>query len=123
MVNLDGIAPGQLKITGAILDDIYLGKVTKWNSPEIAALNPGGKLSDSDITFVYRADGSGTSFVFTSYLSKITPGFKSGVGAGTSVKWPFGVGAKGNKGFAANIQKIKGAIGYVEYAYAKNSKS
>ncbi|PUA19262.1 phosphate ABC transporter substrate-binding protein PstS [Glaciimonas sp. PCH181] len=122
VVNLDGIAPGQLKLTGAVLGDIYLGKVTKWNAAEIAALNPGVKLPDSDITVVYRADGSGTSFVFTSYLSKTSPSFKSGVGAGTAVKWPVGVGGKGNEGVAANVQKIKGAIGYVEYAYAKKNK-
>jgi len=121
-VNLDGIAPGQLKLTGAVLADIYLGKVTKWNAAEITALNPGVKLPDSDITVVYRADGSGTSFVFTSYLSKTSPGFKTGVGAGTAVKWPVGVGGKGNEGVAANVQKIKGAIGYVEYAYAKKNK-
>lgn len=122
VVNLEGIAPGQLKLTGALLGDIYLGKITKWNSPEISALNPGVKLPASDITVVYRADGSGTSFVFTSYLSKTNPGFKSGVGAGTSVKWPVGVGGKGNEGVAANVQKIKGSIGYVEYAYAKKNK-
>jgi len=122
VVNLDGIAPGQLKLTGAVLADIYLGKITKWNSAEITALNPGVKLPDSDITVVYRADGSGTSFVFTSYLSKTSPNFKSGVGAGTAVKWPVGVGGKGNEGVAANVQKIKGAIGYVEYAYAKKNK-
>ncbi|KAF3999357.1 phosphate ABC transporter substrate-binding protein PstS [Glaciimonas immobilis] len=122
VVNLEGVTPGQLKLTGAVLGDIYLGKVTKWNAPEIAALNPGVKLPASDITVVYRADGSGTSFVFTSYLSKANPGFKTGVGAGTAVKWPVGVGGKGNEGVAANVQKIKGSIGYVEYAYAKKNK-
>ncbi|WP_236905511.1 phosphate ABC transporter substrate-binding protein PstS [Collimonas arenae] len=122
VVNLDGVAPGQLKLTGPIVADIYLGKITKWNAPEIAALNPGVKLPADDITVVYRADGSGTSFVFTSYLSKTSAAFKSGVGAGTAVKWPTGVGGKGNEGVAANVQKIKGSIGYVEYAYAKKNK-
>ncbi|WP_062114500.1 phosphate ABC transporter substrate-binding protein PstS [Collimonas pratensis] len=122
VVNLDGVTPGEIKLTGPVLADIYLGKVTKWNAPEITALNPGVKLPAADITVVYRADGSGTSFVFTSYLSKTSPDFKSGVGAGTAVKWPVGVGGKGNEGVSANVQKIKGSIGYVEYAYAKKNK-
>jgi phosphate transport system substrate-binding protein len=122
VVNLDGIAPGQLKLTGPVVADIYLGKVTKWNDPAIAALNPGVKLPATDITVVHRADGSGTSFLFTDYLSKSSPEFKSKIGAGTAVKWATGVGGKGNEGVAANVQRIKGSIGYVEWAYAKKNK-
>jgi phosphate transport system substrate-binding protein len=122
VVNLPGITPGQLKLTGPVLADIYLGKVTKWNAPAIAALNPGVKLPDEDITVVHRADGSGTSFLFTDYLSKSSPEFKGKIGAGTAVKWATGVGGKGNEGVAANVQRIKGAIGYVEWAYAKKNK-
>ena len=122
VVNLEGIAPGQMKLTGAIVADIYLGKITKWNAQQIAALNPGVKLPDADITVVHRADGSGTTFLFTDYLSKVSPAWKSGVGAGTAVKWATGVGGKGNEGVAANVQRIKGSIGYVEWAYAKKNK-
>ena len=122
VVNLDGVAPGQLKLTGQVVADIYLGKVTKWNANEIASLNPGVKLPAEDITVVHRADGSGTSFLFTDYLSKVSPDFKAKVGSGTAVKWPVGVGGKGNEGVAANVQRIKNSIGYVEYAYAKKNK-
>jgi phosphate transport system substrate-binding protein len=122
VVNLDGIAPGQLKLTGPVVADIYLGKITEWNHAAIAALNPGVKLPAAEITVVHRADGSGTSFLFTDYLSKVNPEFKTKVGAGTAVKWPTGVGGKGNEGVAANVQRIKGAIGYVEWAYAKKNK-
>jgi phosphate transport system substrate-binding protein len=122
VVNLDGIAPGQLKLTGQVVGDIYLGKITEWNNPAIAALNPGVKLPATEITVVHRADGSGTSFLFTDYLSKTNPEFKTKVGAGTAVKWVTGVGGKGNDGVAANVQRIKGAIGYVEWAYAKKNK-
>jgi len=122
VVNLDGVAPGQLKLTGPVVADIYLGKISKWNAPEIAALNPGVKLPADDITVVHRADGSGTSFLFTDYLSKVSPSFKTTIGAGTAVKWVVGVGGKGNDGVAANVQRIKGAIGYVEWAYAKKNK-
>jgi phosphate transport system substrate-binding protein len=122
VVNLDGVQPGQLKLTGPVIADIYLGKVTKWNAPEIAALNPGVKLPAEDITVVHRADSSGTSFLFTDYLSKTSPDFKGKIGAGTAVKWATGVGGKGNDGVAANVQRIKGAIGYVEWAYAKKNK-
>ncbi len=122
VVNLEGVKPGELKLTGDVLAGIYLGKITKWNAKEIAALNPGTKLPADDITVVHRADGSGTSFLFTDYLSKVSPEFKTTVGAGTAVKWPAGVGGKGNEGVAANVQRIKGAIGYVEYAYAKKNK-
>jgi phosphate transport system substrate-binding protein len=122
VVNVEGIHPGQLKLTGPVLADIYLGKITKWNAPEIAALNPGVKLPGDDITVVHRADSSGTSFLFTDYLSKTSPEFQSKIGAGTAVKWATGVGGKGNEGVAANVQRIKGAIGYVEWAYAKKNK-
>jgi phosphate transport system substrate-binding protein len=122
IVNLEGIAPGQLKLTGPVVADIYLGKITKWNSAEIAALNPGVKLPDEDITVVHRADGSGTSFLFTDFLSKANPEFKQKIGAGTAVKWATGVGGKGNDGVAANVQRIKGSIGYVEWAYAKKNR-
>jgi phosphate transport system substrate-binding protein len=122
VVNLDGVGAGQLKLTGDVLAAIYLGKITKWNAAEIAALNPGVKLPGDDITVVHRADGSGTSFLFTDYLSKSNAEFKSSVGSGTAVKWPAGVGGKGNEGVAANVARIKGAIGYVEYAYAKKNK-
>ena len=122
VVNLHGVQPGQMKLTGPVVADIYLGKITKWNAPEIAALNPGVNLPADDITVVYRADGSGTSFLFTDYLSKTSPAFKSTIGAGAAVKWATGVGGKGNEGVAANVQRIKGAIGYVEWAYAKKNK-
>ncbi len=122
VVNLDGVTPGQMKLTGQVVADIYLGKITKWSAPEIAALNSGVKLPDSDITVVHRADGSGTSFLFTDWLSKVHPEFKAKIGAGTAVKWAVGVGGKGNEGVAANVQRIKGSIGYVEWAYAKKNK-
>jgi phosphate transport system substrate-binding protein len=122
VVNLDGIAPGQLKLTGPVVADIYLGKITQWNDAAIAALNPGVKIPAGEITVVHRADGSGTSFLFTDYLSKVSPEFKSKIGAGTAVKWATGVGGKGNEGVAANVQRIKGAIGYVEWAFAKKNK-
>ena len=111
-----------MKLTGPVIADIYLGKITKWNAPQIAALNPGVKLPADDITVVHRADGSGTSFLFTDYLSKTSPDFKTTIGAGTAVKWATGVGGKGNEGVAANVQRIKGSIGYVEWAYAKKNK-
>ncbi len=120
--NLAGIASGDVKFTGPLLADIYLGKVKKWNDPAIAALNPGVKLPGDDITVVHRSDGSGTSFLWTNYLSKVSPEWKDKVGEGTSVKWPAGVGGKGNEGVASYVQKINGAIGYVEYAYAKQNK-
>jgi phosphate transport system substrate-binding protein len=122
VVNVPGVAPGQLKISGQVLGQIYLGKVTKWNAPEITADNPGVKLPAEEITVVHRADGSGTTFQFTDYLSKVNADFKSTVGSGTAVKWPTGVGGKGNEGVAANVQRIKNSIGYVEYAYAKKNK-
>jgi phosphate transport system substrate-binding protein len=122
IVNLDGVAPGAMKLTGQVIGDIYLGKITKWNAAEITALNPGMKLPADEITVVHRADGSGTSFLWTDYLSKTNPEFKTKVGAGTAVKWVVGVGGKGNEGVAANVQRIKGAIGYVEWAFAKKNK-
>lgn len=122
VVNLEGVKPGQLKLTGDVLAAIYLGKITKWNAPEIVVLNAGVKLPADEITVVHRADGSGTSFLFTDYLSKVNAEFKSTIGAGTAVKWPLGVGGKGNEGVAANVQRLKGSIGYVEYAYAKKNK-
>lgn len=121
VVNIQGVKPGQLKLTGEVIAAIYMGKITRWVAPEIASLNPGVKLPTTDITVVHRADGSGTTFVWTDYLSKISPEFKSTVGTGTAVKWPAGVGGKGNEGVAANVQRINGAIGYVEYAYAKKN--
>jgi len=122
IVNIPGVGPGQVKLTGAVLADIYMGKITKWNAQPIAVLNPGVKLPPDDITVVRRADSSGTSFLFTDYLSKASPDWKLKIGAGTSVKWAVGVGGKGNEGVAANVQRIKGAIGYVEWAYAKKNK-
>ncbi|MGV3652609.1 MAG: phosphate ABC transporter substrate-binding protein PstS [Noviherbaspirillum sp.] len=122
IVNVDGVGPGQLKMTPEVLAGIYMAKITKWNAPEITALNPDVKLPASDIAVVHRSDGSGTTFVWTDYLSRTVPDFKSAVGAGTAVKWPAGVGGKGNEGVAANVQRIKGAIGYVEFAYAKKNK-
>ncbi|MDQ1834566.1 phosphate ABC transporter substrate-binding protein PstS [Massilia sp. CCM 9029] len=122
IVNLDGIAPGAMKLTGPVIADIYLGKITKWNAPEIAALNPGVKLPADDITVVHRADGSGTTYLFTDYLSKVSPEFKTKVGADASVKWAVGVGGKGNDGVASTVQRVKGAVGYVEWAFAKKNK-
>ncbi|MDE2429121.1 MAG: phosphate ABC transporter substrate-binding protein PstS [Burkholderiales bacterium] len=122
VVNLDGIAPGQLKMTGDVLAGIYMGKITKWNAAEIAAINPGVKLPAEEITVVHRSDGSGTTFLWTDYLSKVNAEFKTAVGSSTAVKWPVGLGGKGNEGVAANVQRIKNSIGYVEYAYVKKNK-
>ena len=122
VINVKGLQPGQLKLTGQVLGDIYLGKVTKWNDAAIAALNPGVTLPDADIAVVRRADGSGTSFIFTNYLSKVNAEWKAKVGEGTAVNWPTGAGGKGNEGVSAYVQRLPGAIGYVEYAYAKQNK-
>ena len=122
VANLDGVAPGQLRLTGAVLADIYLGKVAKWNDPAIAALNPGVALPATTINVVHRSDGSGTTFNFTNYLGKVSGEWKSKVGEGTSVDWPAGIGGKGNEGVAAYVKQLKGAIGYVEYAYALQNK-
>jgi len=120
--NLEGIASGQMKMTGEVLADIYLGKIKKWNDPAIKAINPGLTLPDLAILPVHRADGSGTTFIFTNYLSKVNKDWKDKVGTGTAVAWTGGVGGKGNEGVAANVSKIKGALGYVEYAYVKQAK-
>jgi phosphate transport system substrate-binding protein len=122
VVNLEGIAPGALRFNGPVLADIYLGRIRKWNDKPIADLNPGVKLPDGPITVVRRSDGSGTTFLWTDYLSKVSPEWKTRVGAGTAVAWPEGVGGKGNEGVAAYVQRIKGSIGYVEYAYAKRNR-
>ena len=122
VINLPGIAPGQLKLTGETLADIFLGKITKWNDPKIAAENKGLKLPEENITVVHRADGSGTTFIFTNYLSKVSAEWKTKVGEGKSVQWPVGTGGKGNEGVDSYVQRIKGAIGYTEYAYAKQNK-
>ncbi len=122
VVNIKGIAPGQLKLTGQVLGDIYLGKITKWNDAALTALNPGVALPDAAIAPVRRADGSGTSFNFTNYLSKVNAEWKSKVGEGTAVNWPTGAGGKGNEGVSAFVQRLPNSIGYVEYAYAKQNK-
>ncbi|GAB3627124.1 phosphate ABC transporter substrate-binding protein [Pandoraea terrae] len=122
VVNVPGVKAGELVLTGEVLGEIYLGKIKKWNDPAIAKLNPKVKLPDTDIAVVRRADGSGTSFVFTNYLSKVNAEWKSKVGEGTSVNWPTGTGGKGNDGVAAFVQRLPGAIGYVESAYAKQNK-
>jgi phosphate transport system substrate-binding protein len=122
VVNLDGIAAGKMKLTGDVIAGIYLGKITKWNAPEIAALNPGMNLPATDITVVHRSDGSGSTFLWTDYLSKVSPEFKTVVGSSTAVKWPVGLGGKGNEGVAASVLNVKGSIGYVEYAYVKKNK-
>ncbi len=118
VVNLPGIAANQLKLTGKLIADIYLGTITNWHDPAIAAVNPGVSLPDLAIAPVYRADGSGTTFVFTSYLSKVDADFKSKVGAGNAVSWPAGTGSKGNAGVAGAVKSTAGAVGYVESAYA-----
>jgi len=121
IVNLPGVKPNELKLTGAVLADIYLGKLTKWNDKEIAALNPDVKLPSTAIASVHRADGSGTTFVFTDYLGMQSPEWKSKVGSSTSVSWPGGAGAKGNDGVSATVRQIVGGIGYVESAYAEQN--
>lgn len=123
VVNLDGFKPGELRITGPVLADIYLGNITKWNDAKLTALNPGKKLPDQIITVVHRADGSGTTFNFTDYLNEVSPEWKTRVGKGAAVKWipQTAVGGKGNEGVAANVNRVKGAIGYVEYAYVKKN--
>ena len=122
VVNLKGVAPGQMKLTGEVLADIYLGKIKRWNDPAIAKLNPGLSLPASAISVVHRSDGSGTTFIWTNYLSKMSAEWKSRVGEGTSVNWPTGVGGKGNEGVASYVQRIAGSIGYVEYAYVLQNK-
>lgn len=122
VLNVTGIGQGQLKLNGKVLADIYLGKIKKWNDPAIAALNKGMHLPDMAITVVHRSDGSGTTFIFTNYLSKISPEWKQQVGENTSVSWPTGVGGKGNEGVSSYVKQIPGSIGYVEYAYALQNK-
>lgn len=122
VVSVEGVAPGQLKLTGDTLAEIYLGKITKWNDPKLAADNKGVKLPDAPITVVHRSDGSGTTFIFVTYLSQVNAEWKASVGADTSVAWPTGMGGKGNEGVAANVKSMKNSIGYVEYAYALQNK-
>jgi phosphate transport system substrate-binding protein len=122
VVNIKGIAPGQLKLTGQLLGDIYLGKISKWSDPAIKALNPSLALPDATISQVRRADGSGTTFIFTNYLSKVNAEWKSKVGEGTAVNWPVGAGGKGNEGVAAFVGRLPNSIGYVEYSYVKQNK-
>ena len=122
VVNVKGIKPGELKLTGAVLGDIYLGKITKWDDPMIKQLNPTVALPSETITVVRRADGSGTTFIWTNYLSKVNAEFKSKVGEGTAVNWPVGAGGKGNEGVSAFVSRLPNSIGYVEYAYVKQNK-
>jgi len=124
VVNVAGISPGKMRLTGKALADIYLGKIQKWNDPVIMSLNPGLKLPSQGITVVHRSDGSGTTFIFTNYLSKVSPEWKEKVGNSASVSWPApsSSGGKGNEGVASFVQRIRGAIGYVEYAYAKQNR-
>ena len=122
VVNIKGIAPGQIKMSGQVLGDIYLGKITRWNDAALTALNPGVPLPDAAIAPVRRADGSGTSFIFTNYLSKVNPEWQAKVGEGTAVNWPTGAGGKGNEGVAAFVGRLPNSIGYVEYAYVKQNK-
>lgn len=122
VINIQGIQPGQLKLDGKVLGDIFLGNIKKWNDPAITALNPGVKLPDAAIAPVRRADGSGTTFIFTNYLSKVNPQWKDKVGEGTAVNWPTGAGGKGNEGVAAFVGRLPNSIGYVEYAYVKQNK-
>lgn len=124
VVNVEGIKPGELKLTGAILADIYLGKITRWNDPQLMALNEGVSLPDAPITTIFRSDGSGTSFIFTTYLSQVSEDWKNQVGAANTVKWPTsdtGTAGKGNEGVATYVNRVKNSIGYVEYAYAKQN--
>jgi phosphate transport system substrate-binding protein len=122
VVNLDGVKAGDLVLDGPTLAAIFLGKITKWDDPAVKKLNPNAKLPSDAMVVVHRSDGSGTTFIFTDYLSKVSPEWKDNVGASTAVEWPAGIGAKGNEGVANNVTQTKGAIGYVEYAYAKQTK-
>ena len=123
VINLEGFKPGELRITGPVLAEVFMGDIVKWNDPKLAALNPGKKLPDANITVVHRADGSGTTFNWTDYLTTVSPEWASRVGRGAAVKWPAAssVGGKGNEGVAANVNRVKGSIGYVEYAYVKKN--
>jgi len=121
--NLEGFGKGELRVTGPVLAEMFMGKIAKWNDPKLAALNPGKKLPDMAITVVHRADGSGTTFNWTDYLSSVSKDWETSVGKGAAVKWPAptSVGGKGNEGVAANVSRVKGSLGYVEYAYAKKN--
>ena len=123
VINLEGFRPGELQITGVVMAEVFMGNIVKWNDPKLLALNPGKKLPDQNITVVHRADGSGTTFNWTDYLTTVSPEWASRVGRGAAVKWPAAssVGGKGNEGVAANVNRVKGAIGYVEYAYVKKN--
>jgi phosphate transport system substrate-binding protein len=122
VLNVKGIAPGELKLTPTLLADLFLGKITRWNDPAIAKVNPGVKLPDLAVAVVHRADGSGTTWIFTNYLDKVSPEWHSKVGTSTAVSWPVGVGGKGNEGVAGYVLRLNGSIGYVEYAYALQNK-
>ena len=124
VINLEGFRPGELQITGPVLADSYLGTISKWNDPRLAQLNPGKSLPNQEITVVHRADGSGTTFIFTDYLNEVSKEWADKVGKGAAVKWPAktSIGGKGNEGVAANVGRVKGSIGYVEYAYAKKNQ-
>lgn len=122
VIHVGSIEHGKMKLTGELLADIYLGKIKKWNDPAITAINPGLSLPDQAITVVHRSDGSGSTFIWTNYLSKVSPDWKSKAGEGSAVNWPTGVGGKGNEGVASYVKQIDGAIGYVEYAYALQNK-
>src|SRR5665647_1182756 len=123
VVNLDGFKPGELRVTGPVLAEMFLGKIVKWNDPKLAALNPGKTLPDQNVTIVHRADGSGTTFNWTDYLTAVSKDWADTVGKGAAVKWPAAssIGGKGNEGVAANVNRVKGALGYVEYAYVKKN--
>jgi phosphate transport system substrate-binding protein len=125
ILNVDGIKPGQLKVTGDVLAKMFMGHIVNWNDKQIAALNPGVKLPNANITVVHRADGSGTTAIFTDYLAKVNADWKKNVGAGAAVKWPAAssIGGKGNEGVAANVSRVKNSIGYVEYAYTKKNNT
>jgi phosphate transport system substrate-binding protein len=120
-INVDGIAAREMRLTGAVLADIYLGKISKWNDKTISELNPTLKLPDATINVVYRSDGSGTTFVWTDYLSRVSDEWKTKIGANTSVSWPVGIGGKGNEGVSASVKQVRNSLGYVEYAYAKQN--
>jgi phosphate transport system substrate-binding protein len=120
-INVDGIAAREMRLTGTVLADIYLGKIAKWNDKAITELNPTLKLPDATINVVYRSDGSGTTFVWTDYLSRVSDEWKTKIGANTSVSWPVGIGGKGNEGVSASVKQVRNSMGYVEYAYAKQN--
>ncbi|MBC7656860.1 MAG: phosphate ABC transporter substrate-binding protein PstS [Frankiaceae bacterium] len=122
VVNIPGVTPGKIRFTGPLLADLFLGKIKMWNDPAIAAVNPGLTLPATKVTIVHRSDGSGTTFNFVNYLAKVSPAWKAGPGEGTAVKWPGGIGGKGNEGVAAFVKQIKGGLGYVELSYALQNK-